>query len=309
MVKDENSFENSYMVNLKGIKFLSKDFNSQEFLDKTPKLNSLVIKACHSKGDNQLIKNLTDVRDYIQGNEQDLEKRDSTGQTPLIVSAQLKHNKVSNFLLHEGANINAQDKYGNTCLHHLINHHCDDGINMFIQKGADIMIKNNFGQNPLHVAATNANNNQEPDGEEPTITQMLLQKYKNVEEKDKNGHTAADLSYIYGNNHTLKLLLENGAKVPDVSKVKFDDYVSPKKRNAVAEVLEPYKKTLEYGKQSDNFHLTPKHVENHIRRRSHHISDMKVPSGRIKISIRKTMSSGFVGRLFEDEESKSNSRY
>jgi len=311
MVKDDNPDISIRMPKIKHIKFLADDFDSQDIFDKVPKLNKIVIQACHAKGHSDLEGKLEEARSYIKENPSELEKMDDTENTPLIVSAQLQKPQVTGFLLSQGAKINAQDRHGNSSLNHFINHGCEEGVELLLDNGVDLTKKNNHGQNALHIAATNINNNKESDSEEPNITQMLIAKSRDLEVKDSEGRTAADLAYKYGNNNTLKTLLESGARAPDTSEVKFDSYVNLKKKRLTQEVLrsraspEGGEESKEAGHFVDNLMNDGYKLHHH---RSHHISDLEMTPKSMKIYVRKTCSSRDLNNLFNDGETKTNCR-
>ncbi|MEO0202771.1 MAG: ankyrin repeat domain-containing protein [candidate division WOR-3 bacterium] len=72
----------------------------------------------------------------------------------------------------------------------------------FINKGADINIKNNNGKTPLHIAVEN---------EYEDIVKLLLEKNVDVNIKDNEGNTPLHKAVKNGNYFIIKELLKFGA--------------------------------------------------------------------------------------------------
>ena len=101
----------------------------------------------------------------------DINEKDSSGQTPLHHASNWyfpnpsKHNKyldkltyqseqvkVMNFLIKNGANVNAKDSRGITPLHHASSSENLKAISFLIKSGAKVNSKNQNGVTPLHMA-------------------------------------------------------------------------------------------------------------------------------------------------------------
>lgn len=86
---------------------------------------------------------------------------DSNGFTPLMYCIQNDRNEMIDFLLDQNANINKQNKAGNTALFYAV--FCSknkiDIIEKLLNKGADMNLQNKSGISPLSLANTMANKN------------------------------------------------------------------------------------------------------------------------------------------------------
>ena len=85
----------------------------------------------------------------------DVNLKDKNGQTPLHSAAQEKDKDICEILINAGAKINEKDKWGNTPLSVAITQGLDEKgeiINLLLNKGADPLIKNNYGSSALDVA-------------------------------------------------------------------------------------------------------------------------------------------------------------
>lgn len=76
---------------------------------------------------------------------------DSTGTTLLMVASALGRIELVRFLLEKGADINAQDKYGDTALMDAASDH-PEVVELLLEKGADVNIRNKLGKTALEWA-------------------------------------------------------------------------------------------------------------------------------------------------------------
>ena len=80
------------------------------------------------------------------------------GMTPLLYSCQNGNKEISNLLIDLGANINAKDNLGNSCLHHAVNSGNDSLVKKLIMFGADKNVRNEEGDLPIDIAFKMKNN-------------------------------------------------------------------------------------------------------------------------------------------------------
>ena len=73
-------------------------------------------------------------------------KTEKTFKTPLIVSAENCSEEVGDFLIQEGANINAQDSLGKTALMYSISNGCDSLTSLLIASSPDMLVQDKKGK-------------------------------------------------------------------------------------------------------------------------------------------------------------------
>ena len=79
----------------------------------------------------------------------DLEAADETGNTLLLVACQNVNRKVVEMCVERGANINAQNRAGNTPLHFAMAYDPEGALGEYlIDKGANDMLENKLGLSP-----------------------------------------------------------------------------------------------------------------------------------------------------------------
>lgn len=142
-------------------------------------------------------------------------------QTPLHLAADAdrsgSHQTVIYILLKNGANINAQDRYGNTVLHRLVSEK-EEFIKMLLHFQADVNLENIDGEIPLFKAISN-----QADIE---IIKLLVKEGSNIN-KHKSQYnpqnythcaeeTPIHLACEAGNKDVINLLLENGANINEL---------------------------------------------------------------------------------------------
>ena len=88
-----------------------------------------------------------------------LERRDSEGQTPLYLAAELGHQRIVKLLLDKGAEVNAQGgKYGNALQAAVAGNHTAI-VELLLNNGADVSRHDSQGKSVLHYATNSANCN------------------------------------------------------------------------------------------------------------------------------------------------------
>ena len=75
-----------------------------------------------------------------------IHERNREGMTPLHIAAKSGYQRISQLLLQNSANINAQDNNGWTPLHYAIINDEIQLINYLIKKGADLSVKDRWGE-------------------------------------------------------------------------------------------------------------------------------------------------------------------
>ena len=137
-----------------------------------------------------------------------LEARNSKGRTPLHEATNYK---IVKDLLTAGADMHARDKNDNTPLHTAVIAGCVPVVQLHLQAGANVTLKNSYkGDTPLHLAVT-------PEFRHATMAQLLVKSGALVNEVNNFTETSLHLA---SKNKTgpidrniVKLLLDNGADI------------------------------------------------------------------------------------------------
>lgn len=139
------------------------------------------------------------IKAYIaSGN--DLDFLGENGETPLTFLCQRrffqKHKltEIAILLIDAGANINHQNKIGNTSLINCIFYDQIDILNYLIASDCDLNLANNIGNTPLHFAAIHTNS---------ISTKSLIQ--QNINPFLKNKENLNPLEFCIKNNRTVSL--------------------------------------------------------------------------------------------------------
>jgi ankyrin repeat protein/serine/threonine protein kinase len=149
-----------------------------------------------------------DVAAALISNGADLElrtDRDANGArySPLIVAARNEMKAVVRLLLRKGANIGAQDAYGNTALHHAIQRGDKEMVMLLVDSTADIESKNDMGQGALHLSAINM----------PAFLAYLKRRGADIESRDVNNCTSLHLTAGADARQATQYLIFSGANV------------------------------------------------------------------------------------------------
>ena len=157
-----------YLVE-KGIDINAKDndgetalFKSYENFDISKYLieKGLDINAKNDEGNNPLLIScmcpyIATVEFLIKECKADIDVRDNDGNTPLhlVFECEYPEIEIIEFLLDNGANINAKNNRGENVLRYACEHYgIEDIIKFLIEKGADINMKDNIGRSALEAA-------------------------------------------------------------------------------------------------------------------------------------------------------------
>lgn len=125
-------------------------------------------------------------------------------RTPLLMAISREYSFLAQALIHFGANVNAQGVKG-TALHEAIYSQCDDKkelIELLIDKGADVNIKNKSEHTPLHVAIRE---------NMPGIVKDLVKKGADINAQTSKGCTPLHDAIFCRNKEIVKYLVATGA--------------------------------------------------------------------------------------------------
>jgi ankyrin repeat protein len=155
-------------------------------------------------------------------------KEDTWGKTPLHYAAMRGHKDVVELLLANGADVNAEDNFGETPLHCAADGN-KDLVALLLSKGANVNATDRAGVTPLDIAASAGHkdvaelliaNKAEVNihdavdlGDLEKLKALLKENPYLVSRKDNNGETPLHLAALYGSREAAEVLLANNADV------------------------------------------------------------------------------------------------
>jgi hypothetical protein len=127
------------------------------------------------------------------------------GPSPLHVAAEQGNLMEITRLIEEGEDVNIRDMAGRTPLHYAVGEQQVDAVKLLLSNGAVPDIKDDEYQvTPLHWAAGSGNID---------IVKLLAPRVKDIDARNKDGQTAAEIAYIDHEEEILRILIEYGAKL------------------------------------------------------------------------------------------------
>lgn len=133
-----------------------------------------------------------------------LEARDRTGNTPLLLAARTARSKLVKKLIEMGANINHQNLIGSTAILRASTADRGKNVSILLEAGAEINVRNNKGLTPLAAAAFN--------GDEDTF-RLLLEAGAKPDVIDNSGKSAIIYAAAKGFTGIVTSLLDTGIDV------------------------------------------------------------------------------------------------
>ena len=106
-----------------------------------------------------------------------------------------------------------------------------DGVKTLLERGVNIDIQNDYGENALTWASVNDNLD---------VVKMLLEKGANIDIQDNNEFTALMMASLNGHLDVVKTLLEKGANIDiqDKNGRPFMDHVSEKDKDEIQQIVD-----------------------------------------------------------------------
>jgi hypothetical protein len=109
-------------------------------------------------------------------------KDDLKGATPLHYAAENGHIEIARLLLQNGAEVNVRNNYGNTPLHWAASNGHVDILHLLVENGVDLEAQDNNGERVLHWAVLNGNL--------PFIHELISRYHVDINERENDGLTA-----------------------------------------------------------------------------------------------------------------------
>ncbi len=130
--------------------------------------------------------------------------RNSRGETCLIDAVLEGNQALVQFLIDNGADINTRDNHGNTCLIDAVLADHQAMVQSFLDKGLDINARDNYGNTCLFYAAQADNQ---------AMVQFLIDKDADINARDNYGNTCLVYAVLAGRQAMVQFLIYNGADI------------------------------------------------------------------------------------------------
>ncbi|EAX95817.1 ankyrin repeat protein, putative [Trichomonas vaginalis G3] len=147
---------------------------------------------------------LSSLLEYLISNGADINAKNKDGCTSLHYAARNNNKETAEILISNGADINAKNKDGCTSLHYAARLNNKETAEILISNGADINAKNKDGCTSLHYAARY--NSKE-------TAEILISNGADINAKDEDGWTSLHYAARNNNKETAEILISNGADI------------------------------------------------------------------------------------------------
>jgi len=144
------------------------------------------------------------VVQFLLANGAEVDARNKSGRTPLHEASVMGRLAVVQLLLDRKAELNATDRNGSTPAHLAAGEGYKSVLEALLAAGADPNAKDSSGATPLHRAASK---------DRKAVAELLLAKGARKNEPDSNGQTALHLAAATGNISAMSALLDAGSDV------------------------------------------------------------------------------------------------
>ncbi len=134
----------------------------------------------------------------------DVDVRDGSGSTGLILASQGGHEAVARLLIDKGAEVNARNDFGATALIWALRNGHEAVARLLIDKGADVEARDGSGSTGLIWASQ---------GGHEAVARLLIEKGVDVDVRDGSGSTGLILASQGGHEAVARLLIDKGADV------------------------------------------------------------------------------------------------
>jgi len=141
---------------------------------------------------------------YVLEHGADIENKDNSGYTALILAAQYGHEEIITLLLDRSANIEEKTNSEYTALHEAADNGHTDIVTLLLDRGAKIDIEDDGGYTALYWASYNNN---------PEIVTILLDRGANIDHQDNQGCTVLHWAAQSNRTEIVRLLLDRGINI------------------------------------------------------------------------------------------------
>lgn len=143
---------------------------------------------------------------YLLANGANVDARDQPGSTPLHVAVRKGYRRIATMLLDNGSDVNVRDYNGNAPIHESLTANDEYAItSMLLDRGADPNIKNGSGSTPLHLTVLLMS--------EVSGASLLIDRGAAVDPRDRTGNTPLLLAVESADRELAELFLAEGADI------------------------------------------------------------------------------------------------
>jgi len=140
------------------------------------------------------------ILEFLLANGAKVDAKDNTGETALYYAAGCLNPAVTELLLANGAKADAKDTDGTTPLHNAATGDNPAVVELLLANGAEVDARDTIGMTPLHCAS-----------DKPAVAKLLLADGAEVDVRDNDGMTPLHWAVITNSPAVVELLLANGA--------------------------------------------------------------------------------------------------
>lgn len=142
----------------------------------------------------------------LVANGADVNVRTADGMSPLVIASRFRTGDLARFLVNNGANVNPPYK-GTNAMSEALRFSRFDLVPLYIEKGANLDVRNQFGETPLFYAARFGNQG---------IIRLLIRHGADIHATAEDGRTVLHAAAMNPDKSNADLLLEIGAEVRDI---------------------------------------------------------------------------------------------
>ena len=155
------------------------------------------------------MKGHTDIVQYLVSEGAPVNAQDKVGVTALMYACCENQLEIVQFLLKHGADPNIQDQYNGTALQFACYNQMTVGVELLLAHGADPSTRGKEGSTPLMYACIKENGYIM----DPSILVMLLSAGADLNDQNEDGSTALIIAAQYGYKEGVNVLINAGANV------------------------------------------------------------------------------------------------